>query len=353
LGVTSLWIPWLGYNPPTLGFVLYALLFVFIAMPTNGIKARLIALLLFAPLILAHALTATAMVLSILLALVILGKGNMRIFGAILASMFFAWYFYVLPTISRSGISILYNGIQSLDLTQILGSNIGTGQLLTMRLKLIYATYLLGFAVFFFLLLYAVIRIHARRKISPTHERTLAGISFFWILGLAPLMVVQYGFEMLLRLYLFSIPPILLLFFLAKPSMKVLTITFLVLAVLHMPAHYNGEALGIAAFSPELQGSSFFALRIEPGATYVYRGWYLVLFHNPDLVATPAFQIGPSSDMSVLKDAKYIISSRLTHSYFLLHSDRDVIEEWIALDSTFVERTYDNGGFVIFTTFRW
>jgi hypothetical protein len=185
-------------------------------------------------------------------------------------------------------------------------------------------------------------------------NRRLIGLCFSWIIGVALLLPVAYGFELAARLYQFSLIPAIGIIILSLSDRRIFITLMILFVMLFIPARYGIEFLG-QTLDSELSGAKFFAQTVSPQSPFMYSaGEAYVRFFNPALVTLEPVYFDLTSEeppteqiQRIVPKVGFLIDSRLTHNFAMFHYEYDPLRDWLLQEGNRTLKIYDNGSFAI------
>jgi hypothetical protein len=177
-------------------------------------------------------------------------------------------------------------------------------------------------------------------------------ICVFWLIGISLFALYNYDSTAFVRYYIFGLVPLICILILSFSNKYFLIPLIILLAVLHIPAHYGDESFVMTRTS-ELKGSEFFS-SINVSNTYTCYHWSIqhVYFYNPalvlDSIATEEkgwkikcnFYYPISDDISILANTSYIIDTIQTDNMMKYLINSNPISEWLTNNERDFSRIY-------------
>ncbi len=183
-----------------------------------------------------------------------------------------------------------------------------------------------------------------------------------WIIGMAPLVVLQYGQEIFERLYIFSLVPAIFMIMSGINNKKIIPIIMILVIIPHIPAHY-GDEISWQSSTVELKGSEFFAAKYPfDNASARHKAYYggeqpYIWFSKPDMILLPLFLLSifdiPEGDTntavaSMLNNASYVLDDKMMRDRFRYYYGFDPIHTWIV--NSKYDLIYNSNGYSIIKT---
>lgn len=266
LAISSWLVPLAGgYKANSLAMILYLSLLLLLIVPRRTPAEVIAATVLFCALVFTHGF-ATLPVLAALIALAIYRRETRLI--TLFIVIFFSWYVYrasiAMAWGTRSFWTIPFKEIFLITQAERYQLPSVTARAVNRYSELGYlATYCLLIAGSFILLL--------RQKITGQHRKQVI-TAFFWLIGVASVIVLNYGGEGSYRLYLFCLVPAACIIAMSFSSKKLIIAVICLLIALSPLANHAVDAAYRQVRTTELKGSEFFALNIKPWHSYYYGG---------------------------------------------------------------------------------
>lgn len=339
------------YAPFSFGLAAYFILFLLILEFNIRSLAWIICVLVCVSwLIITHELTSVALIIALV------GQSIYRkqfVLLSILLVAFISWYIYFAPWFFDVNVRYFWDQLRAFDFSFIFGyggaGGIAKGSLIVQVLRYLFLTHLVVYVVLVFTsgFLFITGRISAEKK-------KFIWLGSFWVVSLASLLAIKYGFEMNTRLYVFSLIPIIIIVVMSLPYRKLFVAVMLLFVIVAIPSRYGLESVG-QTLPTEMFGSKFFATTIAPKEPYMYLGSPYVLFWNPDLVNYGGVGYELSEGQAGTKEflrVRYVVDSKLTHDFALVHYNQDPLEEYLAENPTVINKLYSNGAFDLFERLR-
>ncbi len=371
--LASFWTGLYYYGPPSIAYLLYLLLFMFIVAfsrtspnasltearkneDINFIKGKskiiptILTSLTFTTLVTTHILTPIAVISSFIFSstyIRTLHKKRTKFIGFLLI-LFVAWYVYLAPVMFETGVKEFIRQAMRLDLFSFINTEkYSAGAFLT--------RWIVHYSRLFYMGIYAIAMIVASAcyitgRIKE-HNKELTKICFFWLIGILALFAFSYGRnEIDDRIFLFSLVPMVYIITLTFDR-KILAILAILLIIFHMPAHYGTESFD-SIRTTELHGAEFFATNAVFDNTQTYFSMWdtFIDYYNPERIKVfwRTMPVADKPDPSIIDDSTYIINSDGSH-YFLFYSfGFDPLKEWIQLNQGNLSLFYDNGHYQIY-----
>lgn len=348
LALSSGWVVSTYHGPFSLGLAAFFLLFLFAVQPSNTSAWKVCSLLTFALLVVTHGLTAVAM----LFALMVLAVYNRKPgYWLLCSAIFFSWYLYLAPWVFEIGVGRFWAEFTSLDLAYLTGYRHGPeiSQMVEIN-RLMRLSYLAIHAIMMIISIALLLMGRVKKE-----NRRLIGLCFSWIIGVALLLPVGYGYEMSMRLYQFGLIPVIAIIILSLSNRKIFITLMILFVMLFVPVRYGTEYVG-QTLDSELSGAAFFAQRVNPQSPYMYGpGGYYIPFYNPSLIELKKVHydltsVEPPAEQlrRFLPEVDFLIDSQITHNAAMFHYECDPLRDWLLEEGNRFQKLYDNGSFTIY-----
>lgn len=369
--LASLWTGLYYYGPPSLAYLLYLLLFMFIVVFSksnlnmspaevhkheniNLIKDKIINTglisLTFIALVITHILTPIAIISSFILSSPFIQafRKKRTKFIIVLLILFIAWYVYLAPVMFETGVKEFIRQATQLDVLSFFKTEkYSPGEFLT--------RWIVHYSRLFFLGIYAIAMIVAytfymtgRTKGENTE---LTKICFFWLVGILALFAFKYGRnEIDDRIFLFSLLPMVYIITFTFDR-KILAILAILLILFHMPAHYGTESFD-SVRTTELSGANFFATKavFDNRETYFSMWDTFIDYYNPERIKVfwRTMPVADKPNQSRIDYSTYIINSDGSHNFLYYSFGFDPLKEWIQSNQGNLNIFYDSGYYRIY-----
>lgn len=366
--LVSFWTGLYYYGPPSLSYLLYLLLFMFIVVsskfnPNNAahkhesidfIKDKIINTILisvtFIALVITHVLTPIAVISSFIFSSPFIQafRKKRTKFIILFLILFIAWYIYLVPVMFETGIKEFIRQATQLDILSFAKTEkYSPGTFLT--------RWIVHYSRLFFLGIYAmamtVAYVFYKTGRTKRENIDMTKICFFWLVGLLALFAFSYGRnEIDDRIFLYSLVPMVYIITFTFDR-KILAIMAILLIIFHMPAHYGTESFD-SIRTTELSGAKFFATKavFDNRETYFSMWDTFVDYYDPGKIKVlwNTLPVTDKPDPSVIGNSTYILNSNGSN-YFLTYSfGFDPLEEWMRLNQGKLSLFYDNGYYQIY-----
>lgn len=369
--LASLWTGLYYYGPPSLAYLLYILLFMFIVIfnkfslnvpPAETlkheyidfIKDKIINIMLismaFIALVITHVLTPIAVISSFIFSspfIQTFRKKRIR-FIIVFLILFIAWYVYLAPVMFETGIKEFVTQAMQLDFLSFFKTEkYSPGEFLT--------RWIVHYSRLFFLGIYAIAMIvaYAFYMTGRTKRENieLTKICFFWLAGVLALFALKYGRnEIDDRIFLFSLLPMVYIITFTFDR-RILAILAILLILFHMPAHYGTESFD-SVRTTELSGAKFFTTNavFDNRETYFSMWDTFIDYYNPEMIKVLywTMPVADKPDPSRIGNATYIINSDGSHNFISYSFGSDPLKEWIQLNQGKLSLFYNNGFYQIY-----
>ncbi|SNQ61518.1 hypothetical protein [Candidatus Methanoperedens nitratireducens] len=369
--LASLWTGLYYYGPPSLAYLLYMLLFMFIVIfnkfslnvpPAEAlkheyidfIKDKIINIMLismaFIALVITHVLTPIAVISSFIFSspfIQTFRKKRIR-FIIVFLILFIAWYVYLAPVMFETGIKEFVTQAMQLDFLSFFKTEkYSPGEFLT--------RWIVHYSRLFFLGIYAIAMIvaYAFYMTGRTKRENieLTKICFFWLAGVLALFALKYGRnEIDDRIFLFSLLPMVYIITFTFDR-RILAILAILLILFHMPAHYGTESFD-SVRTTELSGAKFFTTNavFDNRETYFSMWDTFIDYYNPEMIKVLywTMPVADKPDPSRIGNATYIINSDGSHNFISYSFGSDPLKEWIQLNQGKLSLFYNNGFYQIY-----
>lgn len=346
--LSSFWTLNYYYGPPSLGYILYLLFFVPISLlyRQKNMTNAILSIVIYGATVVTHMLTSIALVLSLLFSIRTMNtifKYRLRLM-TLLVVIFIGWYIYVAVLMFNVGVKDFVRQIILGEMLSVFESEkYNSGEsLMRQIIHFTRISYLGTYGIFVMLAAYYYIRNDVIEK-----YKELLKLCFYWLTGLATLLIFRYGAEIDDRVYIYSLLPMSLIIIMTF-NKKIVSILAILLMILHIPAHYGTESFDMI-YTSELKGSEFIASKIGnyDSVNYYYP---LLRFYNPELrITAKGFVSGIYSPNNVsLDSSNYVIHSVEINNQLMYVYGTDEINNWIneSYDSPML--FYDNGYYRIY-----
>jgi hypothetical protein len=353
LMISSFWQVYYYYSPQSYAYLLFLLLIFLLTTMKFSLRARILALLLFAALTISH-LFYSVITISVMSIHAVQKKQYKFILVAFV--IFVTWYMYVTPLIFEMGANKLAETVNNMDSSMLsqaqkysYNTDINT-QINSFRF-MYPITYMI--LMLFSLILY-------RSGIIGKEKRCYIRTSFLMIIVITIFGLLKYGNEALERAYMFDMIFVITIIVLSfSNSNKNVLVAFMIILIgIHIPAHYGSESF-LTVHTSELKGSEFIVSRINLSSlntgvntVYIYPsgGDRYISYYDPLLVTVRSRDTDFLELPNALDRVRYIIwgihSSNLDMYYFGM----DHIEKLLDSNKRNMDVTqiYDNGGLKVF-----
>ena len=344
-----------GYRAHSLAIILYLSLLLLLIIPRRTAAEVLASIILFSALVFTHA-WATIPALAAIVALAIYRKEPR--FVPLFAVIFLSWYVVIATIAMEHGIRSFWT-IPFKELLLI--TDPGRYQLPSVMARAVNRYSQLGYLATYVFLMAGSFILLLRRKIAEKYRKQVIA-AFFWLTGVAAVIVLNYGGEGSYRLYLFCLVPSACIIAMSISSRKLLLPLMCIVVALFPFANHAVDAAYRQVRTTELKGSEFFALTVKPWHSYYYGGdpalvnYYQPLYYEDEPVAMFAPSWMPAKSPEEV-DLAYMDAKC---QYVLIGSDGtdhvefgwgvDPYTEWPEKSEAGqkADRLYDNGGFQIY-----
>lgn len=369
--LASLWTGLYYYGPPSLAYLLYLLLFMFIVVFTkfnpntsaaeahmnenvDFIKDKIINTILisltFIALVITHILTPIAVISSFIFSSPFIQtfRKKRTKFIIVLLIIFIAWYVYLAPVMFETGVKEFIRQATQLDVLSFFKTEkYSPGAFLT--------RWIVHYSRLFFMGIYAIAMIVAYTIYMTGRTKgehvELTKICFFWLIGILALFALKYGRnEIDDRIFLFSLLPMAYILTFTFDR-KILAILAILLITFHMPAHYGTESFD-SVRTTELSGAKFFTTNavFDNRETYFSMWDTFIDYYNPEMIKVLywTMPVADKPDPSKIGNATYIINSDGSHNFISYSFGSDPLKEWIQLNQSRLSLFYNNGYYQIY-----
>jgi hypothetical protein len=369
--LASLWTGLYYYGPPSLAYLLYLLLFMFIVVFTKSklnaspeeahkhenidlIKDKIINTILisltFIALVITHILTPIAVISSFIFSSPFIQtfRKKRTKFIIVLLILFIAWYVYLAPVMFETGIKEFIRQATQLDVLSFFKTEkYSPGEFLT--------RWIVHYSRLFFLGIYAIAMIVAYAFYMTGRTKgenvELTKICFFWLVGILALFALKYGRnEIDDRIFLFSLLPMVYILTFTFDR-KILAALAILLILFHMPAHYGTESFD-SVRTTELSGAKFFATNavFDNRETYFSMWDTFIDYYNPERIKVfwRTMPVADKPNQSSIDYSTYIINSDGSHNFLFYSFGFDPLKQWIQLNQGNLNVFYDNGYYHIY-----
>ncbi len=369
--LASLWTGLYYYGPPSLAYLLYLLLFMFIVVFSKSkpntspaeankhenidlIKDRIIHTVLifltFIALVITHILTPIAVISSFIISSPFIQtfRKKRTKFIIVLLILFIAWYIYLAPLMFETGIKEFIRQATQLDVLSFFKTEkYSPGEFLT--------RWIVHYSRLFFMGIYAIAMIVAYTLYMTGRTKgehvELTKICFFWLVGILALFALKYGRnEIDDRIFLFSLLPMVFILTFTFDR-KILAVLAVLLILFHMPAHYGTESFD-SVQTTELSGAKFFTTNavFDNRETYFSMWDTFIDYYNPERIKVfwRTMPVADKPNQSRIDYSTYIINSDGSHNFLVYSFGFDPLKEWIQSNQGNLNVFYDNGYYRIY-----
>ena len=369
--LASLWTGLYYYGPPSLAYLLYILLFMFIVVfnkskPNTSlaeannhenielIKDKIIHTVLifltFIALVITHILTPIAVISSFIISSPFIQtfRKKRTKFIIVLLILFIAWYVYLAPLMFETGVKEFIRQATQLDVLSFFKTEkYSPGEFLT--------RWIVHYSRLFFMGIYAIAMIAAYAFYMTGRTKgehvELIKVCFFWLVGILALFAFKYGRnEIDDRIFLYSLLPMVYIIMFTF-NRKILVILAILLVLFHMPAHYGTESYD-SVQTTELSGAKFFTANavFDNRETYFSMWDTFIDYYNPERIKVfwRTMPVADKPDPSRIDPSTYIINSDGSHNFLFYSFGFDPLKEWIQLNRGKLNLFYDNGHYQIY-----
>jgi len=344
--LSALWLPFFGYAPQTLAFILSLVLLLLLFSPKITSADIFIMLPLFFTITMTHALTSFALLLA---TSIILAYRRRFLLIAVIFVVFVIYQMFVVPYLLETGVGHLKRSLLEADFLQVFGQHRSAEGIssITPKLKLMYTIYVVYFITLLIGTVCALFH-YIRGKVKGS-DRRMFTVAILFLIGLLPLMTIEYGLQMQIRIYLLGLVPLCIMIIIAFPKPVIVASLILLFLTLHIPAHYVGETAGLRVLDTEMAGSKFFAVRIDPEVPYYYRNFHLMWYYNSARLELADRGFGDYTASQFISDkTRWVVQSKADRYYNELQFGRDNVQEWIDANRDNLDRVYTSGTFEIY-----
>lgn len=367
LFLASFWTGLYYYGPPSLAYLLYLLLFLFIVTfsrinpdssliephkdkKSGRIENTILISLTFTSLVITHILTPIAVIAGFIFSssfIRALNKQRVK-FITLFFLIFIVWHIYFAPVMFKTGLVEFMRIVTEVDFFGFFKTEkYSPGEFLT--------RWIVHYSRLFYLVVYAIAMIAATflyltRRIKENYMESTK-ICFFWLVGILTLFALRYGRnEIDDRIFLFSLVPMVFIISFAFDR-KIIAVMAILLVLFHMPAHYGTESFD-SIRTTELSGTKFFTTNavFADRETYFSMWDTFIDYYNPEMIKVLYWTI-PVSDKpepSMIGNATYVINSIGSHNFIYYSFGSDPLEEWIQVNKQTLNGLYDNGYYQIY-----
>ena len=367
LFLASFWTGLYYYGPPSLAYLLYLLLFLFIVTfnrinpnssltehhkdkKSGRIEKTILICLTFASLVITHILTPIAVISSFIFSssqIKALNKQRVK-FIILFFLIFIFWHIYLAPGMFKTGVVEFMRIATELDFLGFSKTEkYSPGAFLT-RWIVHYSR--LSYLVVYAMAMIAAAFLYLTRRIKENYMESTK-ICFFWLVGILILFALRYGRnEIDDRIFLFSLVPMVFIISFAFDR-KIIAVLAILLILFHMPAHYGTESFD-SIRTTELSGTKFFATNavFDNRETYFSMWDTFIDYYNPEIIKVLywTMPVADKPDSSMIGNATYIINSNGSHNFIYYSFGLDPLEEWIQVNNHTLNGLYDNGYYQIY-----
>lgn len=315
LFLSSFWLPQYYYSPQSFAIIAYLLLFLFLMSFDENARNKIIILLTFLTLVTTHLITSVIIIISSLIRAIY--KRNYKLIFLLLIA-FIAWYIFLAPLMFKMGLLEFKNQAFDISFLSVAETSKFTG---TSEIQKTIINFRLAYLAIY--LVYGLIALaYYIKYICKEKKQKFFEYCSFWLVGAISLLSLNYGFEQFERVYMFSLVPIIYIIIRSIKDHKFLVILMILVMILHIPAHYGSESFD-QILTTELEGSKFFALKVQPHELFCYNGVPLVWYFSPEIVTIPfkRFRLWSSNEMEELGNVRYIIDSKRSYNLLMYYYD--------------------------------
>lgn len=334
--LSSLWVTTLYYyGPQAMAYILSLVIFLFLVQFKNTAKEKVIIVLTFLSIVITHALTTIVAVLSpMIISSFYKKQSKIRLFFIV---FFIGWYIYLLPAILEVGIKSFIYQIINMDFYFL--KNTPTFIPIT-PIKTIINNFRLSYLIIFLIYTVAVFIEYLAGYVKKENLVNIK-ICALWLIGISLFALYNYDSTAFVRYYIFGLVPLICIIILSFSNKYFFIPLIILLAVLHIPAHYGDESFVMTRTS-ELKGSEFFS-SINVSSTYTCYHWSTqhVFFYKPALLFESIaneekgwkkkciFYYPISDDISILANTNYVIDTIQTDNMMKYLMNFNPISEWL------------------------
>ncbi len=367
--LASLWTPLYYYGPPSLSYLLYLLLFMFIVvfgissnmsftevrkdkkinLMKGKIETTILICLTFTTLVIAHILTPIAVISSFVFSSSLirtLHKERVK-FIIFFLILFISWNIFFTPAIFETGLKEFIEQAMHLDFFSFIKTEkYSAGEFLT--------RWIVHYSRLFYAGIYAITMVAAYTLYITGRIKgdkiEYTKLCFSWLVGILALFALKYGGEIDDRTYLFALVPMIYILIFTFDR-KILVIIAVLLILLHMPAHFGTESFDMIR-TTELKGAKFFATEIvfDDKETYFSMWNTFINYYDPENIKIfqQAMSVIGKPDTSTIDDSTYIITSNGSHNFIYYSFGFDPLKDWIQMNQGKLTVFYDNGHYQIY-----
>lgn len=346
--ISSFWTMNYYYGPQSIGYILYLVFFTSMALlyRINDMANITFMILSFFTAVITHMLTSIILILSFISSsrfMQSLQKNRIKLV-ILFAIIFMGWHLYIAPVMFNAGVNDAIRQLTEGRLFQVFKTEKYDPGITFMR-------YIIHYVRMSYIGIYAILMIMAtifylKGRIKEHNE--LVKICFLWLIGIAVMLIFRYGAEIDDRVYIMALLPMSLITIMTFDK-RIITTLIVILAFLHIPAHYGTESYDMV-YTTELQGSKFVASNIYPYSVMNYYYGPLIRYYNPYLLNTlrgsGVSQGIYNPDNKSLDISNYIVHSEQISNFLLYLYGIDKIQAWLQDNKT--NLIYNNGFYSLY-----
>lgn len=368
--LASLWTPLYYYGPPSLSYLLYLLLFMFIVvfgisskmsfvedrkdtkinLMKDKIETTILICLTFFSLVIAHILTPIALISSFVFSSSFIRTFHKERVKFILffLILFIIWNLFFTPAILKIGLKEFIEQAMNLDFFSFIKTDKYSAGEFLMRKIVHYSR--LFYAGIYAITMVAAYTLYITGRIKGDNKER-AKICFFWFAGILALLLLRYGAnEIDDRVFLYSLVPMVFIMIFIFDR-KILAVFAIVLMLPHLPAHYGTESFDLIR-TAELNGAKFFSEKtvFDNSMTYFSMWDTFIDYYDPEkiLIYSKRLSVSHKPDISLIDTSTFIINSDGSHAFLFYSYGFDPLKEWIESNQGNISLFYNNGHFQIY-----
>lgn len=349
LAVLSDWISLNDYTPRLLGMILLLCILMMVMKPTKNAGENVTVMILFSALVMTHGTSSIVAIFAITMLAIYRRDPTLVIFFVIILA---AWQIYATPLMLTNGILSIRNSVLNIFVV----THMETYQTAASAARLLARYSQLSYLAIYCLLMVGIVIMLIRKKIIEQHRKYVLAL-FVWIVGTTMMLFIPSGDEVS-RTYVFLTVPLACIVCLSFVNWKILLPIICVFCVLFPMARYSGVASFGQVLTTELDGSEFWATRINTQEAYFADNYALpslVMHYNREMLTysywTPnnIVEMGGQSPSEALDSIPYIIMSKQGNDGLMISIKTNPYAAWLLTENGEKSNLlYNNGFFQIY-----
>jgi hypothetical protein len=347
LALSGFWVGQNYFSAQAFAYLIYVSMFILVLLISEQKKGSIPAFIAYIALVMTHMLTS----LTALIALAFKKKVPKILFIGLIA-VFILWLVYVATAAVKIGFNTFFLQILNMDFFTF-SHAVGYGPVSSLQRE-ISRDLRLFYPLTFALLICVSLILYFRGMVKQEHKGMFQ-FCLGWILSILPLLILRYGVEIDLRVYIYALIPMASLIILGcQRYKKMLLVPLVLLIVLHVPATYSNE-FSTQTYSADLSGGAFYLRTTDFSKPFFYWGslgylFYLdpqtVTYHSWKSIPETAYRTGQGA-LRAFDNVTYILNGPQGRNDFIYNYGFDLVKEW-SQNNTF-NSYYDNGFFEIYS----